>query len=95
MTTRWLPMVHPDDRPLLDKAVLYDLENDLAETTDVSAQHPEVVEELQQLVEHIRKDLGDSAQRGVNARPVGDEPYHTKDNKHAVPIPKLRKKNKK
>ena len=95
MRTKWLPMVHPDDRILIKKPVLYNLEDDLAETTDVSTQYPEIVKELTQLVEHARKDLGDSAKRGVNARPVGNEPYNTLGNKHAVPMPKQRKKKKK
>lgn len=35
---------------------LYDLQNDLAETTDVAKQHPEIVQRLERLAEEIRKD---------------------------------------
>jgi len=38
---------------------LYDLDNDIAETTDVSAQHPEVVARLDALAEEARRALGD------------------------------------
>ena len=52
---------------------LYDLENDIGETTDVTDQHPDVVERLQALAEKAREDLGDSltGRKGKNVRPVG------------------------
>ncbi len=40
-------------------AELYDLANDIGETTDVSAQHPEIVKQLQAEAEQARADLGD------------------------------------
>ncbi|TDI45016.1 MAG: arylsulfatase [Acidobacteria bacterium] len=39
---------------------LFDLETDRGETTDVSAEHPEVVERLLALAEEAREELGDS-----------------------------------
>lgn len=39
---------------------LYDLENDVSETTDVAARHPDVVRRLEALAEKAREDLGDS-----------------------------------
>lgn len=39
---------------------LYDLQNDLGETTDVAAQHPEIVQRLLALAEQARDDLGDT-----------------------------------
>ena len=39
---------------------LFDLEADLGETTDVSAQNPAVVERLTRLAERARKELGDT-----------------------------------
>ena len=39
---------------------LYDLEADPAETTDVSAAHPDVLERLQELADAARADLGDA-----------------------------------
>jgi arylsulfatase A-like enzyme len=43
-------------RPL----ALYDLENDIGETTDVAARHPAVMKRLSQIVEQARTDLGDT-----------------------------------
>jgi len=40
---------------------LFDLESDIGETTNVAAQHPDVVERLVSLAEKMRRDLGDSA----------------------------------
>ena len=53
--------------------VLFDLENDIGEQHDVSAQHPAVVEQLMALADRMRQDLGDSAQKmtGHNRRPPG------------------------
>ncbi len=44
----------------IDRA-LYDLATDIAETTDVAAQHPDVVARLEALAEQARADLGDTA----------------------------------
>ena len=52
---------------------LFDLENDIAEATDVSAEHPEVVAKLKMLGDQMRAELGDSAtgQEGSGVRPAG------------------------
>ncbi len=52
---------------------LFNLENDIAETTDVAEQHPEVVRRLEALAEKCREDLGDTAvkRQGKNVRPPG------------------------
>ncbi len=52
---------------------LYDLAADPNETTDVAAEHPEVVARLQSIVEAARRDLGDALtkQPGANRRPAG------------------------
>lgn len=52
---------------------LFNLEADVGETTDVAAQHPDVVERLQALAERARADLGDSAtgRVGKDIRPAG------------------------
>jgi arylsulfatase len=44
----------------LESAELYDLANDMGETTDVSANHPEVVKQLKEEAEKARADLGDA-----------------------------------
>lgn len=52
---------------------LYDLKNDIGETTDVSAQYPEQVERLERLAERARQQLGDrlTNRQGASLRPVG------------------------
>lgn len=52
---------------------LFDLEADPSERTDVAAQHPEIVAQLQALAEHARNDLGDSLTRRKSSglRPIG------------------------
>ena len=52
---------------------LYDLENDIAETTDVSAAHPEIVRRLDALAEIARETLGDrlTDRKGSEVRPPG------------------------
>jgi arylsulfatase A-like enzyme len=52
---------------------LYNLENDLGETQDVAAQHPDVVKRLSELGEAMRADLGDSLteRKPTGAREAG------------------------
>ncbi len=52
---------------------LFDLETDRSETTDVAAEHPDVVERLTAIADRYRKALGDSLNdmSGTENRPVG------------------------
>jgi len=50
---------------------LYDLEADIGETTNVAADHPDVVKRLLALAEKARDDLGDVGREGKNQRPAG------------------------
>ena len=52
---------------------LYDLENDIAETTDVAKKRPDVVKRLEALAEIARADLGDTLTKrtGANVREAG------------------------
>jgi arylsulfatase len=54
-------------------AALYDLEEDIGETTDVAALHPDVVDRLDALAERAREMLGDRLRgvRGAGVRPPG------------------------
>jgi len=54
-----------------DKFRLYDLENDIGETTDVASQHPEIVEQLEKLLVAHNADLD------ANAREPGKLPGFT------------------
>ena len=74
---KWPIHIAPDDRILFNNYVLYDLESDIGETTDVSAEYPEIVAKLSKLLDWAKKDIGDLGKRGINARPLGEEPYLT------------------
>ncbi len=52
---------------------LYNLSDDVGETRDVAAEHPEIVAKLQKLAEAAREDLGDAHQKrqGKGVRPPG------------------------
>jgi arylsulfatase A-like enzyme len=50
---------------------LYDMDADRNETTDVSAQYPQVVEHLKKLADQMRADLGDQGKPGPGIRPPG------------------------
>ena len=50
----------PYEQRKLEKAELYDLVNDISETTDVAAQHPDVVKRLEAEAERARQELGDA-----------------------------------
>lgn len=50
---------------------LYQLNNDISETTNLIGQHPQVARRLRALLESAREDLGDgTAHPGANVRPV-------------------------
>jgi hypothetical protein len=50
---------------------LYDLKADIGETTNVMADHPDVVKRLLALAEKARDDLGDVGREGKNQRSAG------------------------
>ncbi len=52
---------------------LYDLNNDISESTDVAAQHPEIVAQLLEHAELARQELGDKLtdRVGTGVRPLG------------------------
>jgi arylsulfatase A-like enzyme len=55
----------------LKKPLLFDLENDMGEKTNVIAQHPEVTNELMKQAERARKEIGDIDVVGSDQRPHG------------------------
>jgi arylsulfatase A-like enzyme len=71
----WKLHVRKRRRELLE---LYDLADDVGETTDVAAEHPDVVARLSALLDAARLDLGDDATGtvGRGVRPIGrvDDP---------------------
>lgn len=60
--------IAPADDVGFERPVLYDLDADIAESTDVAAEHPEVVARLLALAEEARKDIGDHDRVGRNMR---------------------------
>ena len=52
----------------LNRRLLFDLQEDVSETTNVVAAHPEVVTRLLKLVEAARSDIGDFDRIGAGAR---------------------------
>ncbi len=57
----------PEDR----KNVLYNLEEDIGETTDIADRHPEIVAALLDVAEATRQELGDGRQNGFGERKEG------------------------
>lgn len=74
---RWPIHIAPEDRIKFTKHVLYDLESDIGETTDVAAENPKIVARLLKLLDWAKEDIGDFEKRGKNARPLGTEAYFT------------------
>jgi arylsulfatase A len=64
-----------DRRP--SEAELFDLEADIAETTNIAEEHPDIVARLLALAEQARRELGDGDQTGAGQRAAGHEPNPT------------------
>ena len=50
---------------------LFDLKSDMAETTNLADEHPEIVEHLKSLADAMRVELGDKGVKGRGVRPAG------------------------
>ncbi len=61
-----------------EQRCLYDLDTDIAETTDVIDDHPDIVARLDELADTARATLGDArlGRHGSEVRPIGqvDDP---------------------
>ena len=69
-----LHVFRPDDKKFPEKApLLYNLRDDIGETTNIYDQHPEIVAKLMALADKAREDMGDAVTgaEGKNVRPVG------------------------
>ncbi len=55
----------------LQNPVLYNLNADEGERTDVAADNPDVVREMTKLADSVREKLGEFMQRGKSQRPTG------------------------
>ncbi len=76
LTKKLGKMINPSGRAKSIEPELYDVRNDISETRQVSAEHPDVVQRLLSLAEDARADLGDTDREGANQRPAGwvDDP---------------------
>ncbi len=66
--------IAPEDHLATAEPMLFDLQADLGETTDVAADHPDVVAHLLKLAEAAREDVGDYDRIGKNQRFFDDGP---------------------
>ncbi len=55
----------------IESPVLYNLELDISESTDVAAANPEVVQQMVRMADETRKELGEFMQRGSGQRATG------------------------
>lgn len=67
--------IAPDDCLATTKPMLFDLEADLGETTDVAADHPHVVARLLKIAKTARQDIGDYDRIGANQRFFDNGPH--------------------
>lgn len=70
--------IEPKDDITLEEPLLYDLEADLGETTDVAKANPSVVKRLLALAEKARADVGDYDRIGSGARFYDEGPRRPK-----------------
>ena len=70
----WAKMIAPEDRIAITQPLLFDLQADIGEATEVAAAHLEVVAELLKKVEWARGDIGDFNRIGKNARFFDPQP---------------------
>ena len=84
--------ISPVDRVGFDEPFLVDLQSDLGETRNASADNPDVVERLLALADDMRKDLGDFDQVGKNMRFY--DPLEQRPTRPPVPKPRARAKSK-
>lgn len=80
------------DRVAFENPFLIDLQSDIGETTNVAAEHPEVVERLLGLAARMRDDLGDYDRVGRNMRFF--DPMDSRPVKPPVPAPPKRQPRK-
>ena len=57
----------PYSQRKIEKEELYDLVHDISETTNVSAQHPDIVKQLEAEAERARADLGDGSTKRLGS----------------------------
>ncbi|CAN0450408.1 unnamed protein product, partial [Hapterophycus canaliculatus] len=64
----WQTHVPKSDRPYIDALTLYNLKDDIGETTNVARQHPVIVERLSKQLDVAKQDIGCHNLIGKNSR---------------------------
>ena len=70
---------------------LFDLKNDISESTNVAPKHPEIVARLMKMIESAREELGDCDRIGTGARFFDPEPKRPDIRKYNAWLAKHRK----
>lgn len=65
---KWQTHVPKDDRPYIEELTLYNLDEDIGETTNVAKSHPEVVQSLLKQLNYAKEDIGYHDKIGKNSR---------------------------
>ena len=73
-TAKWKNHVAKQDSKPLTSHQLYNLKDDIGETTDLATKHPDKLAELLKLAEWARTDIGDFDRIGKNARFYDEAP---------------------
>lgn len=66
--------IHPSDDIGIARPMLFDLESDVSETTDLADKQPQIVKRLLAIAEAAREDIGDYNRIGKGARFFDDGP---------------------
>lgn len=77
----WARHVAPEDRAFLSEIALYNLKEDIGETKNVAAEHPEIVEKLMKHLDFAKKDIGYHGVFGENSRRLKTEATEPKSGK--------------
>lgn len=64
----WQSHVPEHDRPYLTEPALYNLKEDIGETSNVAKEHPEIVQQLMKQIHFAKKDIGYHDVIGENSR---------------------------
>ena len=64
----WQSFVPEKDRPYIEEITLYNLKDDISETTNVAKQNPQIVQKLLKQIEYAKKDIGYHDVIGENSR---------------------------
>lgn len=70
----WQRHVPKKDRPYIEEPTLYNLKDDIGETTNVAKEHPEIVEKLTKQLDYAKRDIGYHDTIGENSRRVSSHP---------------------